>query len=1115
MKLKAQTVALFFGCLLLTSILVWAQFETAEVLGTVTDPSGGAVAGASVTLTNLDTGIQVKALTDANGSYDFFNVRVGRYSVTVEHTGFSKASATGITVNVGARQRVDLTMKIGAVSEVVEVKGAAQALDTDSSEHSQVINQQQVVELPLNGRNYSDLALLSTGTHKSPMSLVAAATATPREGAFNVNGMRSTYNNFLLDGVDNNADSTSNQGYSNQVAQPSPDALAEFKVVTNNFSAEYGRSGGAVINAVMRSGTNRFHGSAYEFLRNTDLNAIGFTFSPTTFQKPTLHRNQYGVTVGGPLIKNKLFFFADWEGYRQNQQYLPGFDSIPNANDRVGLLPVAVTNPYTGVTYPANSPKLAAAMTPFAQSVLSQLVATNTGAAGARSNNFVQLLPINEKYDKYDAKLDYQINDKMSAFLRFSQRKDVQFYGPDIPGFSGGNGNGFIHAYAQNAALGYTWTATNTSLLEFRLAFTHIVAGKTPATLGGPSLQTLYGIQGLPTSSDLTGGLNSQSINTYSQLGRQTSNPQFQNPVLFDPKLNYSLQKGRHAIKMGYEFQIIRTEILDTNPLYGALTYNGAFSKPSCAGLGLAAGCTVPTDNASYGLADFYFGLPSAIALGSNTVVNLRQHIQSLYVQDDYHVTSKLTVNAGLRWDFATPLYERDNNYSNFDPVAVKMDIASGGSLLNRSLVHPDYKGFGPRLGLAYSVMPKTVIRASYGISYDYFNRVGSAAEGINAPQALFGVISQTGLIPAGGPVPSTFLNAQNAFTTNIASPAAFNPVNSNVVYTPPDSKWPYIQAWFVSIQRELPWNTILEVGYSGNHALRLPIIADLNEANPLQPGQTLTLQQRLPYPTFGPITWLDPAGNNHYNGLSVRLEHRMGSGLYLLNSFTWSKAIGDSEQALETGINSSVANPQNIHNLAAEAGPASFDVKLMNVSSVVYDLPFGKGRKWGSKANPVVDAIFGGWETNTILSLYTGLPLNVYYSPTGNNIVSSLSNDYRGLPILRPNVSGSAASQDKSAEINTYFAGYTFSTPAASNPFGNEGRDAFRAPGMGTWDFAVNKTFPIYEQVKVQFRSEFFNFTNHTNLANPTLATTSGAFGTIRSTYPARQIQFALKLLF
>jgi hypothetical protein len=1089
--------------------LLYGQFDTAEVLGTVHDASGAAVPKADVTLTNMDTGIQAKTTTDDNGTYNFFNVRAGRYTLAAEHAGFSKATATDVTVSVNARQRVDLAMAVGEITQSVEVTGAAAALQTDSSDQGQVFNSSAVVELPLNGRNYADLALLDANAVKSPMAVSFSATGTPREGAFNVNGMRSTYNSFLLDGLDNNSFGTSNQGYSSQLVQLSPDAIAEFKVITSNYSAEYGRVGGAVVNAVMKSGTNQFHGTAYEFLRNTDLNAVGF-FQPTGGVKPTLQRNQFGATVGGPIFKNKLFFFVDYEGFRQLQHYVQ-FDSIPSMTDRQGILPVTVVNPLTGVVYPANTQIPVAQLNPFAATVLGGLpVPTGSG----RSNNDEALPLIKDYGDKFDAKLDGQINDRMTAFLRFSQRKDLQYYAPDLTGPSGGDGNGFIHVVDQSAALGYTWTITPTSLFQARLGWSHMLGGKVPPYLGGPSMASMFGgFQGLPTSPSLTGGINTQTITGLTAFGRQTSNPQFQNPVAWDPELNYSKTVGRHSLKVGYQFLPIRTEILDTNPLYGQDTYNGNFSKPTCAQLGQPTGCTVPTDNTSYSLADFMFGTPAQVNLGSYTVINLRQFVHSMYFQDDFRVSAKLTLNAGLRWEFASPLYERDNNYSNFDPTTNTMIKATSGSLYNRGLVHPDYRDFGPRLGLAYSIDSKTVVRAGYGISYTFFNRPGSAQEGINAPQALFGVFTQT--IPPGGPVPATFLTTQNSFSTNIASPAAFNPALSNVVYTPPDSKWPRIQNWFLSVQRQLPKDTVLEVSYHGNHSTRLPIIADYNQAAPNQPGQSLGVAARVPIPTFGPITWLYPGGASHYNGLSARLEHRFSKGLYVLNSFTWGKSMGNSEQALESFAGYFQANPQNIRNLAAENGPSEYDVKLNNVTTVVYQLPFGKGRKFGSNMNAVANAVVGGWEINSVNTAHTGQPLDVVYGATGANIVSSLSNDYRGQPFLRPNVTGSATSQSRSAMLNTYFAGYTFTTPPASAPYGNVGRNSFRAPNFDQWDFSADKTFRILEKAQLQFRSEFFNFLNHTNFGIPNTQTTSAAFGTIRSTYPARQIQFALKLIF
>jgi hypothetical protein len=1116
MKLSVTRTLFVFANVLLLASSLYGQFETAEVLGAVHDPSGGGVPKASVTLANQSTGIEAKTSTDESGNYDFFNVKVGKYTVTVEAPGFSKVSTANVDVAVEARQRVDLTLQVGAVSQSVEVTGAASVLETDSSEHGQVINTQQVVELPLNGRNYSDLALLSTNINRSPVGAAFSPSATPREGSFNVNGMRSTYNNFLMDGLDNNAYSPSNQGYSSQVVQPSPDAIAEFKVITSNFSAEYGRVGGGVINAALRSGTNQFHGTAYEFLRNTDLNATGFTFSPTIFQKPTLQRNQFGATFGGPIIKNKLFFFADYEGQRQLQRYL-NFDSIPSVSDRNGLLinpasgqGVAVTNPLTGAVYPAGTAIPVSQVNPFAAAVLNGLPAPN---GPSRSNNLEALLLIRDYYDKYDAKVDYQVNSKMNAFLRFSQRKDIQFYEPDISGPSGGGGNGFIRAIQQQAAVGYTWSITPTSLFEARLGFDHILAGKTPPNLGGASMQSLYGTTGLPTTPNLTGGLNTQTVSGFNGFGRQATNPQFQNPTSFNPKFNYTLVKGRHSLKAGYEFMAIRTEVLDVNPLYGADTYSGQFSKPTCAQLGQATSCTVPGDATSFSLADFIFGLPSTIALGNNVVTNQRQHIHALYAQDDYRVTAKLTVNIGLRWEFATPIWERDNNWTNFNPATNSLTQATNGSLFNRTLVHPDYHDFGPRIGAAWSIDPKTVVRAGYGISYSFFNRVGSALENINSPQINFGTLTQS--IPAGGPVPAGFLTTQNSFTTGIADPAHFNPITSNVDYVDPNTRWPMVQSWLLSVQRQVTSNTVLEVAYNGNHSTRLPIIADYNQANPNLPGASLGVQARRPDQAFGPITWVDPAGSNDYNGLSIRAEHHASNGLYLLNSFTWSKALGDSEQALEVYPGYTVANAQNIHNLVAEKGPTSFDVKIIDVSSVVYELPFGKGRKFATGLNPVTEALFGGWEINAIDTAHTGSAINVNYAPAATNDVTGSIADYRGLAVLRPNVSGSAISQSKGLMVNNYFAGYMFTTPPASNPFGNLGRDAFRGPGFWQLDTGINKSFLVHEGIRVQFRSEFFNLLNKTNFAPPTATTTSSAFGTIRSTYAPRQIQFALKLLF
>lgn len=364
------TIFRLSACLLAFAFGLHAQFDTSVVLGTVRDPAANIVPGANVRLLNLDTGIESQAATNDRGDYIFLNVRIGAYRVTVEQAGFTTATVEPVRVAVGARQRVDVLLQIGQVTETVQVTEGIMAVESDSSDRGLVVVQRQIVDLPLNGRNYSDLALLSTGVRQSDYAFANP----PREGSFNANGQRSIFNNFLMDGVDNNSYGTSNQGFSNQVVQLTPDAVGEFKVVTANASAEYGRSSGAVINATMKSGTNEFHGSAWEYLRNTELNAVGF-FRPAT-GKPVFQRNQFGFTAGGPIVKNRAFFFADYEGFRERQKFVV-FSNLPTMDQRRGIFPVAIRNPLTGAEYPANTPLPASAVTPFARKVLDELPEPN------------------------------------------------------------------------------------------------------------------------------------------------------------------------------------------------------------------------------------------------------------------------------------------------------------------------------------------------------------------------------------------------------------------------------------------------------------------------------------------------------------------------------------------------------------------------------------------------------------------------------------------------------------------------------------------------------------------------------------------------------------------
>ncbi|HET8647129.1 MAG TPA: carboxypeptidase-like regulatory domain-containing protein, partial [Vicinamibacteria bacterium] len=446
---------------LLAASSAFAQFETSTVLGTIRDESGAAAPGVTVTLTSSDTGITQTKVTDGHGNYEFFTVRIGTYRLTAELQGFQPARVESLRVTVGSRQRVDLVLSAGQVTEAVEVTAAAAVLERDTSQRSQLITGDQAVALPLNGREYSSLALLTTGVRQSALNTGSASTL--REGSFNVNGLRSTFNNFLLDGLDNNAYGTSNQGFSNQVMQPPPDAVAEFRVVTNHLSAEYGRSGGATLNVAYKSGTNALHGAAWEFLRDTSLNATGF-FKPVTGEKPPLERHQFGGVIGGPIVKNRAFFFIDYEGFRQTRKQV-AFVTIPTPAQRRGILTVPVRDPLTGTLYPAGTP---IPMTPFARKVLSGIPdPTNANAA----NNYQLLQEFTNHTDKFSVKVDFQVNPALRAFARFGSREADIFDQPPLPLPSGGSGNGFTYVRNLQIGTGMTWTPSANQLLEVRIGF--------------------------------------------------------------------------------------------------------------------------------------------------------------------------------------------------------------------------------------------------------------------------------------------------------------------------------------------------------------------------------------------------------------------------------------------------------------------------------------------------------------------------------------------------------------------------------------------------------------------------------------------------------------------
>jgi outer membrane receptor protein involved in Fe transport len=1069
--------------------LVRAQFETAAVLGTVRDTSGAVLPGATVILLSDATGVALTRTTDGKGDYEFFTVRPGSYKVRGELTGFGTALVEGVTVNIGARRRVDLVQAPGGLTEAVEVTAAAGALETDSSQRGQVITSAQAVALPLNGREYSSLVQLTTGVRLSALN---TGGFTPREGAFNINGLRSTFNNFMLDGLDNNAYGTSNQGFSNQVMQPPPDAVAEFKVVTNNMSAEYGRTGGGTINVAYKSGSNAFHGSAWEFMRSDALNATGF-FKPVGGTKPPLDRDQFGAVLGGPLVKNRAFFFADYEGFRQTRQ-LVAFSTIPSVASRQGVLPVTVRNPLTGRTYPAGTTIPAADITPFARQVLDGLPAPTNGAA---ANNYEILQSFRNDVDKWGLKLDVQVSPRVSAFARYGWRDLANEDQPAIPLPSGGGGNGATYVRNRQLATGLTWAPSDDQLLELRFGWSETTAGKNPLALGTAPASTTYGIGGLPDDPRVAGGLPSQLISGFSDLGRQATNPQWQYPTVLNPKLNYTRSAGAHSLKAGLEFQHIETQVQDVNPLYGRDEYAGRFSRP--------AGDT--STDPYYNFADFLFGLRNRYALTNFFIANLRQDMYFLYVQDDWKVRPNLTLNLGLRYEYGTPQTERDNVLTNFDPATRTMVAAQDGGIADRALVDPDRNNVAPRLGFAWSVTPQTVLRGGYGVNYIHFNRAGGGnLLPINGPQVISAVVSQA------NPLDPAFRPTQAGYPAGLTDPTRFNPLVANVTYMPRDFQTGMVQSWFASVQREVAHGVVVDLAYVGNRASNLLLFANYNQARANNAAGSLSLAARRPIPEFGDITYAFDGGRSNYHSVQGRVEARL-HGLTLLSSLTLSKAKDNGAGTLENP-NGNFPAPQDFNDLEAEYGTSAYDQPWNSTTSLVWELPFGRGRRFLGNASGLTETLLGGWRLGAINFMWAGEPVTLRYNPAAAFQVSGITQDFRGANNYRPNVTGDPMIPAGERTAQAWLDRNAVTVPTdPSQPFGNAPRNSVRGPAFYQLDLVLSKQVALGRGALLELRAEAFNVLNKTNLRAPEGNRSLASFGTITSAYDPRQVQLGVKL--
>ena len=866
------------ACLVIFGMPSWAQYESATLTGVVTDSAGAVVPNAEVKATSDATNQVTSAITNSEGRYVFGILRPGTYQVTASAKGFKQAVSSGLVLQVNQAGRLDLQLQVGEVSEQITVVADSPTIETESSSRGAVIDHTKMVELPLNGRDYNQLALLSPGV----MAPTPRLQSVGFRGAFNVNGNRAFQNGFQLDGVDNTSYSNSFRGLNVQVIQPSVEALQEFKIQTNAYSAEFGRSAGALINAVIRSGTNDLHGTIYEFLRNSELDASNFFANKNGLKKPFRQRNQFGAAAGGPIIKNKTFIFGDYEGLRDAAGVVRT-TSVPQPIWRQGLFATPIFNPYnpadTGQDFriPATANcndgtgscwKIPANLIdPVGQKVIN--VSPDPNAASSTFDNNFVAAPVEKNHtNQFDLRGDHLVSSKISTFARYSYSKTSFFRPGPRPGLSEGSFNdtfGTADLKSQQIASGIVWILSPSMVSETRFGYALGDYFQLPPNFGTTCPADLIGLKNAPSDPSICGGLPTFNFNgaINRRIGRTTSQPQFQTPRSMNFRESVSWNHGAHSLKFGGELLNVETGIRDIGSLIGQLDFNGRFT-----------GNNGRWENA---LADLLLGFPNRYQQDSNTTFDIYQHMYFVFAQDDWRVTRKLTLNLGLRYEFATPPRERDFKWANFDSGTGKFITGASGSLYQQALIHPDGNDFAPRLGFAYSATPKTVVRGAFGIFYNHSNRLGrEGLLGFNPPFIILAdanisgsgrLLSTDALFRLQDGLPPGFVDISRVNLTTVARKAQ-----------DPNQRSPYVEQYSFGIQQELAKDLVLDVSYVGNHGLKLPSFRNLNPNTYSYNSQGLPVVGARELSSLGlngDIQVLENLGRSNYNSLQAKVERR------------------------------------------------------------------------------------------------------------------------------------------------------------------------------------------------------------------------------------------------
>ncbi len=1111
-------VAAVVLCLTISLAPISAQTTAGAIVGTVSDPSGAIIAGATITVTNMDTNISVRATTDQTGNYVVTPLNVGRYSVSVEAAGFKRSVRSDITLNVQDRLRVDAALEVGAVTDTVEVAAAAPMLETDTSYLGEVVDSQRIVDLPLNGRIFTRLAVLTAGTTPT-----VHGARDENSGGFSSNGVRPYQNNYLLDGVDNNSLSEDLVSQQSFVIGPPPDAIAEFKVQTNSMSAEFGRSGGAVLNVTIKSGTNQLHGTVYEFLRNSVLDAKNF-FDDPTLPIPPFKMNQFGFSTGGPVWipkvyngKNRTFFFFDYQGtrIRTGQTFLAtvppdawrtgnfsGYNQIFDPNTTVvDANGNATRQPYAGNQIPQSQ------WNPIAAKLLSMFpepnVAGSTSSFGV-SNNYLSNPVEPNDTNQFDLRIDHKISDSDSIFGRFSYSNNIDNPPGPIPppldaaSFSSGN---FLNR-PRNLVITETHIFSPRIVNELRLGYSRNRSERLQFD-ANQNLSAQLGIPGIPFSTN-NGGLPSFSVSGLNSFGSSEYQPTVESQEVYHIVDSVSIIRGRHTIKIGAEIKPrVNFSILQPPVPRGSFGFTGQFTNDPN-----------NVSNTGLGTADFLLGVVQNAQISSFINDVFQQPGQFYYVQDDFKVSKKLTVNLGLRYEFVPHAMEKYNAEANFNIATNTLDIAPGRTdplppnwypqiAVNRnaprSLVPNQKHDFGPRVGFAYNMFKNTVIRGGYGIFFSSYEAgpLSIPNPGNNPPffeQANYNAVSAVQANPL-----------VNNLSQGFPLDALSNPSLPSVFALDPSFSNPYVQHWQFSVQQELGWNTVWEIAYAGSKGTRL---YEFRQGNPVTPtaDPNANYADLRPRPYLGDFSLWCSCNSSTYHSLQTKIEKRFSNDLSFLTAFTYGKSIDEISTASLGFHGGGYARDWN--HPEWEKGPSDFDQKFRFVNSVTYILPIGKGKRFLGGLNTAGNMLLGGWELQGIQSFTSGVPYTINASigeSNTNGDSEERPNRVAGVPLY-------PANQDPSLWFNP--AAFT---ATAFGTLGNSGRNIIYTAPQVNIDTSLFKDFAFNDRMKLQFRSEFFNMVNHPNFRANSLNNSFDApgAGAFTAAQPARQIQFALKFIY